>query len=112
MLSSKLLQAHLKTEFLGRDINYQPETNSTNTDAWKHIHDGCKEGTLFITDKQENGRGRRQNKWVSSKSKSLTFSFILHPKTELDKLGLLPLLTGVSIVQGIRSSASIHTGLK
>jgi BirA family biotin operon repressor/biotin-[acetyl-CoA-carboxylase] ligase len=30
----------------------------------------------------------------------------------LEKLGLLPLLTGVSIVQSIKSSASIQTGLK
>ena len=111
MFSTELLQDHLKTEFLGREIHYQPETNSTNTDAWKHINE-CKEGAVFITDNQQNGRGRRQNKWVSSKNKSLTFSFILYPQIELDKLGLLPLLTGVSIVQGIRSSTSIQTGLK
>ena len=112
MFSTALLQGHLKTEFIGCEINYQPETNSTNLDAWNHIDEGCEEGTIFITDNQKNGRGRRQNKWVSTPDKSLTISFVLHPKTGLDKLGLLPILMGVSIVQGIKSSTSIQTGLK
>ena len=112
MFSTELLQSHLKTNILGCKINYQPETNSTNIDAWNHIDNGCEEGTIFITDNQKHGRGRRQNKWVSTPDKSLTSSFILHPKTGLDKLGLLPLLLGVSIVHGIKSSVSIQTGLK
>ena len=33
-------------------------------------------------------------------------------KIGLEKLGLLPLLSGVSIVQGIKSTTSIQTGLK
>ena len=37
---------------------------------------------------------------------------MLHPEIGLEKLGLLPLLTGVSIVQGIKSITSIQTGLK
>ena len=112
MFSTELLDLHLKTEFLGCKINYQPETNSTNIDAWNHIDEGCEEGTIFITDNQKSGRGRRQNKWVSAPSKSITISFILYPKIGLNKLGLLPILTGVSIVHGIKSSTSIQTGLK
>ena len=80
MFSTELLDLHLKTEFLGCKINYQSETNSTNTDAWNHIDDGFKEGTIFITDNQKSGRGRRQNKWVSTPDKSLTISFILYPR--------------------------------
>ena len=97
MFSTELLDLHLKTEFLGSKINYQSETTSTNVDAWNHINDGCEEGTIFITDNQQKGRGRRQNKWDSTPDKSLTTSFILYPKIGLDKLGLLPILTGVSI---------------
>jgi BirA family biotin operon repressor/biotin-[acetyl-CoA-carboxylase] ligase len=112
MFSTELLDIHLNTEFLGSKINYLSETNSTNIDAWNHIDDGSEEGAIFITDNQKKGRGRRQNNWVSIPYKSLTVSFILYPKIGLDKLGLLPILTGVSIVQGIKSSTSIQTGLK
>ena len=56
------------------------------------------EGTLIISDHQLQGRGRRQSKWDSIKNKSLTFSFLLLPEIAFEKLGLLPLITGVSIV--------------
>ena len=112
MFSVEHLQAVLNTEFLGHQIIYQSETNSTNTDAWNQVVTGSKEGIVLITDNQKYGRGRRQNKWVASKGNSLTFSFILRPQTNIDKFGLLPLLTGVSIVQSIKSSTSIQTGLK
>ena len=112
MFSTELLDIHLNKEFFGSKINYQSETNSTNIEAWNHIDYGCEEGAIFITDNQKKGRGRRQNKWVSTPDKSLTASFILYPKIALDKLGLLPILTGVNIVHGIKSSTSIQTGLK
>ena len=112
MFSSENLMAELNTEFLGQDIICLPETNSTNKSAWEYIGKGCQEGTLLITDHQRDGRGRRQNKWVSTIGKSLTFSFILYPQTNLDQFGLLPLLTGVSIVKGIQSAVYIQAGLK
>jgi len=112
MFSKELYQTHLKTKFLGRGMKYLSQTNSTNEDAWSSFQDGSPDGTLFITDNQQEGKGRRQNNWVSTKEKSLTFSFILQPEMQLEKLGLLPLLTGVSIVEAIKSAASIQTGLK
>ena len=112
MFSKELYHTHLKTKFLGRGMKYLSQTNSTNEDAWSSFQDGSPDGTLFITDNQQEGKGRRQNNWVSTKEKSLTFSFILQPEMQLEKLGLLPLLTGVSIVEAIKSSASIQTGLK
>ena len=112
MFSTELLQDLLQTDFLGCNIIYQPQTNSTNEDAWDYFHNGSPDGTLVITDDQQHGRGRRKNKWFSTKEKSLIFSFILHSKMGLEKLGLLPLLSGVSIVQGIKSTTSIQTGLK
>ena len=112
MFSKELYQTHLKTKFLGRGMKYLSQTNSTNEDAWQYFRDGSPEGTLVITDNQQRGKGRRQNKWVSTNGKSLTFSFILQPELPLEKLGLLPLLTGVSIVKAIQSETSIQTGLK
>ena len=106
------LRVGLNTKFMGREVKYLDQTPSTNDDAWDYFHNGSPEGTLVITDDQQHGRGRRKNKWFSTKEKTLTFSFILYPEIGLEKLGLLPLLTGVSIVQSIKSSTSIQTGLK
>ena len=112
MFSKELYQKNLCTTILGREFNYHPQTNSTNEDAWQCFIDGTPDGTLILTDNQTNGKGRRQNKWVSTPDKSLTFSFILHSELELEKMGLLPLLTGISIVKGITAATAIQTGLK
>ena len=112
MFSKELYQKNLCTTILGREFNYHPQTNSTNEDLWQCFIDGTPDGTLILTDNQTNGKGRRQNKWVSTPDKSLTFSFILHSELELEKMGLLPLLTGISIVKGITAATAIQTGLK
>ena len=112
MFSVEKLKAELSTEFLGINVIYHQATGSTNSDAWEHLDKNCQEGILFVTDHQQDGRGRRHNKWVSTQGKSLIFSFILYPQFPLDQFGLFPLLTGVSIVQGIQSAVYIKPGLK
>ena len=112
MFSTEQYKSRLNTKFLGHSIIYKFETQSTNIDAWDNIGLGCDEGTLIITEKQLFGRGRRQNRWISSDGNSLTFSFILFPKNNLNQIGLLPLLTGVSIVKGILESSHIEVKLK
>lgn len=112
MFSIERLEAGLNTEFLGRVVKYLDTTYSTNDDAWECINQHESEGTLIITDHQIQGRGRRQSKWTSTQSKSLTFSFLLLPHMALEKLGVLPLLAGVSIVKGIYTITNILTGLK
>ena len=112
MFSKELYQKYLHTKTLGCELIFQPQTNSTNEDAWQYAQEDSSHGSLFLTDKQTAGKGRRQNKWVSTPEKSLTFSFILHSELELEKMGLLPLLTGISIVKGITAATAIQTGLK
>ena len=112
MFSKELYQKYLRSTILGRDFNYHPQTNSTNEDAWQYTQNSSGHGSLFLTDNQTGGKGRRDNKWVSTPEKSLTFSFILQSELELEKMGLLPLLMGISIVRGIKSATAIQTGLK
>ena len=112
MFSVENLQAGLNTEFLGREIKYLNETPSTNDDAWEYFQIQNPEGTLIIADHQIQGRGRLKSKWSSNKGKGLTFSFLLLPDMAFEKLGILPLLAGVSIVKGIHNITNILSGLK
>ena len=87
-------------------------TDSTNEDAWEFYADGCPEGTIIITDDQRKGKGRRGSDWSSSPTKGLTFSFLLKPNLKISQLGLLPLLTGVSVAKGINAFTLLEIGLK
>ena len=112
MISIENIKTNLNTEFIGHKINYIDETHSTNDDIWNCLKKNEPEGTLVITNHQIKGRGRRNSTWLSTLNKSLTFSFLLLPNTNLEHLSLLPLLTGVSIIKGIENIAKIKLGLK
>ena len=100
-------QTDLTTKFLGRKIIYKSDVDSTNDEIWQSLSSGIAEGTVVFSDSQNNGRGRRKNKWYSVPNKSLTFSFLLKPDSNIKKLQTIPLIAGISIVKGINLATSI-----
>lgn len=68
------------TLFIGKNIVYVPQCNSTNDLAMKlQQQSTTSEGTIVITDDQTAGRGQRGNSWISEAKQNLTFSLILQP---------------------------------
>ena len=113
MIFINLIKNQLSTKIFGQQIEYHRSTNSTNDDLWSSIHDEINEGYLVITDNQKAGRGRRGNVWLSESGSSLLFSFLIKPNhLSLDKINLLPLLTGVAVVQGISNFTELNCKLK
>ena len=110
MIFTNLIQTNLKTTFIGKTIEYYTFTDSTNDDAWELVlNNEANHGDLVITDYQKNGRGRRNNKWVSSPGNNLTFSLILK-ENDKEKIHLLSILSGIAVVRGIKKFA--HIGLQ
>ena len=101
MIFTNLVQANLKTRFLGRQIEYYGRLESTNSEAWEIIDEGAQSGALLITDNQYNGRGRFDQKWYASPDKSLTFSILLLSDLESVISGWIPILTGVAIQKAL-----------
>ena len=112
MIFTNLIQTNLQTSFIGRNIEYFSFTDSTNDDAFELISNNeAHNGMMIITDYQKEGRGRRGNAWVSTPGNNLTFSLILK-KPNHDNLGLFSILSGVSIVRGIKKFSNIQCTLK
>ncbi len=113
MIFTNLIQGNLNTQFLGRHIQYYPFTNSTNDDIWELIDNNeAKNGTIVITDDQRKGKGRRNNQWLSQPGKNLTFSFLLNPQINTEKLGLISLMVGIGICKGIQQFNNLNCKLK
>ena len=112
MIFTNLIEANLKTNTIGKHIEYYTRLESTNNEAWELINEGISSGTLIITDNQISGKGRKGNEWKSQPGKSLTFSIIYHPKKlPIDKIGLLSIITGISILDGLKE-LNVNAGLK
>lgn len=110
MLSIKIIQEYLTGNWIGREIKYFSEINSSNLKAWDLISQGVPAGTLVITDKQTAGRGRANRTWISSGS-GLTFTIILFPQIKAGNVGIYPLLAGITLVEAL-SVFKIKTKLK
>ena len=95
------------------NIIYKHQTNSTNNDALSIIKTNhYKEGMVFISDKQNKSRGRYNRLWHTDPDSHLAFSLILCPKIIKKKSGLISLMAGVSIIEGIKEISDINLKLK
>jgi BirA family biotin operon repressor/biotin-[acetyl-CoA-carboxylase] ligase len=112
LIFTNLIQTNLTTKSFGHEIEYFRFTDSTNEDVWEALVDNIDEGFLIITDNQKRGQGRRGNVWISEPGASLTYSFLIKPQLPMEKIGLLSLLTGVAIVEGISQFAQLDCKLK
>lgn len=82
---------------LGLPLTYRPVTDSTNDDALAAARAGAPHGSLFVTDDQRRGRGRRGNVWWMTPGASLTFSVVLRPRVPPERSALLSLASGLAV---------------
>lgn len=70
----------METLFIGRNIIFLPQVNSTNSYAIEMLKNvNLAEGTIVHTDEQTEGRGQRGSVWKTEKTSNLTASLVLKP---------------------------------
>ena len=70
----------METLFIGKNIIFLPEIDSTNSyaiDLLKNVN--LSEGTVVHTANQTQGKGMRGNAWIAEPASNLTLSIILKP---------------------------------
>jgi BirA family transcriptional regulator, biotin operon repressor / biotin---[acetyl-CoA-carboxylase] ligase len=97
---------------LGRPLMYLPVTGSTNDNALLAARSGAPHGSLFVSDEQTAGRGRRGNAWLAAPGESLLFSVLLRPKLELAQTSALTLAIGLALRDAIGPLVTAPTLLK
>jgi BirA family transcriptional regulator, biotin operon repressor / biotin---[acetyl-CoA-carboxylase] ligase len=105
------VRARERKPLLGRPLMFKPVTGSTNDDALLAARSGAPHGSVFVTDEQTAGRGRRGNSWLAAPGEALLFSVLLRPKLELPQTSALTLAIGLAlrdaVSQRIAPSAEI-----
>jgi len=81
-------------------------------DAWNLIENHFTNGVVILAGHQKKGRGRRGTEWYSTPDSSLTFSIVYTVSLPMEKLGLLSLLSGVSVVTAAKKLVDIPMQLK
>lgn len=82
---------------LGSVIASVPEMPSTQIPAKEAARNGAQHGTVFVTDFQVLGRGRRDRGWDAVRGKDLTFSTILRLDFDIEHAPLLSLASALAV---------------
>ncbi|WP_262403400.1 biotin--[acetyl-CoA-carboxylase] ligase [Actinomadura sp. CNU-125] len=97
-----LRRALVREDGLWRDVRVVQETGSTNADLAALAREGAPEGTVLVTELQTAGRGRLGRPWSAPSRSGLMFSMLVRPGVPVERLGWLPLLTGVAVATAVR----------
>jgi len=100
MLLPREIAQGLDTEVYGRkEIIHYRETGSTNVIAKKLAARGAPEGTLVVSEKQTQGRGRKGRVWFSPAEAGIYASLILRPAMTPGEAPQITFLTAVSAAE-------------
>src|SRR6476469_638397 len=76
-------------------IHHFDEIDSTNSAAMLAAQSGAAEGSVFLAERQTEGRGRGGNMW-HSEGEAIYISVILRPKGPANDVLMLSLSTGLA----------------
>ena len=102
---------NLNTEFLGKRVYYFDRISTTQNFAMKIASENNENGTIIISKKQTEGRGRMKRKWKSPVG-GIWMSVIIHPKFDVSHTTLVPLATSLALCISIEKILKINTKLK
>jgi BirA family transcriptional regulator, biotin operon repressor / biotin---[acetyl-CoA-carboxylase] ligase len=101
----------LKTDFIGKDIHYFKEVDSTNDVAKYLAEKGAEEGTVVVAEIQNRGKGRRGKTWISPPG-GVWMSIILRPDIQTARAPQLTLVTGVAVAKTLKKELKLDVGIK
>lgn len=105
------IKKNLHTEYMGKNIHFFKEVDSTNDVARELANEGAEEGTVIIAESQRSGKGRRGKRWISP-SGGVWMTIILRPDIEPPKAPQLTLVTGVAVAETLNRECGLDVGIK
>lgn len=104
--------SRLNTRWLGQNLLYQDEVDSTNTWAKRAGEDGAPSGTVTVADVQTKGKGRRGKSWVTPRGTTIAMSLLLRPEFGPEQASMLTIVAGLSVAQAIAGETGLEAQIK
>lgn len=109
-LSEIEIKQGLNTKYLGEEILCFDSIDSTNTFV-KQNYAKLKDGTVVISEKQTDGRGRLGRSFVSEPGVGIYMSVLLKPD-KLDRISSLTAITAIGVCNAIEKVSNIRPKIK
>ncbi len=113
MFDLEFFDIKLDTEVIGRNFIYAEEVDSTNSVLLNKSNKFDKDGTVVLSEKQSQGRGRKDRVWYSNKGLNLTFSILLKDRDFSGrKINLINFASSLSVAMAIENLHQLKIELK
>ena len=106
------VKRHLRTELLGRELEYALQVGSTNDVAKARAKEGAPEGLVVVAEEQVAGRGRRGRAWSSPFGLGVWSSTLLRPQITPFEAPQTALLAALAVARAIELSTSLPAKVK
>lgn len=112
LLTAAELESRRKTSWVGSNIFYKPQVNSTNTLAKSLAEEGAEHGSLVLADHQTAGKGRRGKTWESPSGTGIWMSLILKPEMNPRNASMITLVMAVCVCKAIEEVTNLKPMIK
>ena len=102
----------LTSRWLGKQLHYYQDLDSTNRMAQELARQGAAEGTVVVAERQLSGRGRQGRAWHSPAGVGLYSSLILRPALPPNQVQLLTLAVAVAVARAISAQTLLSPKIK
>lgn len=105
ILTEYTIKSGLNTKFIGQNVFVYHETDSTNNRA-KAEHT-APDGSLFIAEIQNHGKGRLGRGWEAPAGVGIWMSILLKPDLSPSDVSQITLIAGLAVCRGLGHNAKI-----
>ncbi len=113
MFDLETFDLKLDTEIIGRNFIYAEEVDSTNTTLLNKSNKFDKDGTVLLSEKQNEGRGRKDRVWYSTRGMNLTFSILLKDRDLSGRrINLINFASSLAVAMAIENLYQLKIELK
>ena len=114
MFDLELFDIKLDTEVIGRNFIYAEEVDSTNSVLLDKSNNKFDiDGTVVLSEKQNEGRGRKDRVWYSTKGMNLTFSILLKDRDFTGRrINLVNFASSLAVAMAIENLYQLKIELK
>ena len=112
-LDIEKIKTNLKTSFLGKNIIYHEEIDSTQDEAKRLVKQGkATNGMYIVTDNQTKGKGTKGREWYGGEYENICGTFVLIPNCNIKQIENLTILIAQCLVKTIKDLYDIKLDIK
>lgn len=112
ILNAAMIQDHLGTELIGKEIEILKTVDSTNEEVKRRANLGAESGLIVAAEEQTAGKGRFGRSWNSQDKEAIYFTVLIRPELSPGDIASITLAAGYAVCLAVREYTQLDARIK